>query len=100
MDGLTYRDKYARSFASVFSDKKRADYPDIPEPVIPPECDSDYADDGLNELQASIVMGAHCMALQKKNPTAMATRLDDIKTVGQAIAYLDSIKEVGASGPA
>ena len=93
MEGLTERDKNAPSFAHIFSDQKRTDYPDIPEPCIPAGSDSDYENDPLSEPQLSILLGTSYMLNNKQNFTGILTSIDNIKTVGEAINYLDSVKE-------
>ena len=93
MEGLTDRDKNAPSFAHIFSDQKRTDFPDICEPCIPAEHDSDYENDPLSELQKSILVGASYMAQINQDHIDTESRIDDIKTVGEAIKYLESIKE-------
>lgn len=95
MEGLTDRDKNANSFAKVFSGEKRTDFPDIPEPVIPKGDKVDYTQDPLNDLQKSIIKGAHYVASQHPDIINQVNELgspSEIKTVGGAISFLDSIK--------
>ena len=93
MEGLTDRDKNAPSFANIFSDQKRTDFPDICEPSIPAGNDSDYANDPLNELQNTILLGASYLAHKDQDQVLMQENMDNITTVGEAIQYLESIKD-------
>ncbi|TDR20509.1 alkaline phosphatase family protein [Marinicella litoralis] len=93
LEGLTDRDKQAPSFGSVFSDTKRTNFPVIDEPCIPQTSDKDYADDPLNDLQKSILVGAHYISQMNQKSPFNPNLLDDIETVGQAIEHLQSLKQ-------
>ncbi len=92
LKGLTQRAMNARSFGSIFSHKKRTDFPDIPEPVIPQGDDSDYLHDELSDFQQSILVGAHFMANKHSDPDSMGDVLTTVKTVGDAMEYIETIK--------
>lgn len=83
---LTERDKLAPDFFDVFnSDTPRPPetWPDIPEPVIPPEnAVYDFSDSLLNDLEKSILAG---VSHWKTGSTAEAER---IQTVRQAMQFL------------
>ena len=93
MEGLTDRDKNAPSFANIFSTQKRTDFPDISEPCILAGNDSDYANDPLNELQKSILLGASYLAHKNQDQLVMQEKINNITTVGEAIQYIESIKD-------
>ncbi len=93
LKGLTERDKNARSFGSIFNHQKRTDFPDIPEPVIPKSDDSDYANDALSDFQQSIVIGAHFVAHKHLEPAEVSDILEQINTVGEAMNYIETIKD-------
>ena len=96
LKALTNRDLNAKSFAHVFSDEKRSDYPDIPEPKISGVNDSAYSKDKLNGLQESMVRGLHELAkIQLKNKSNVGEILESpstIKNVGEAIKYIEQLK--------
>lgn len=95
---LTHRDLHANSFAHVFSNKKRNDYPDIPEPIIKQTGNEAYLKDKLNGLQKSIVHGLHALAsIQLKDKTNIERLLVDpteIKNVGDAMSYIKKLKSI------
>jgi len=96
MDNLTDRDKNANSFADVFSEEKRTSFPDIPEPILPVNGTVDYAKDPLNDLQKSILIGAHHTASlhpDAENLVENAKDIQDVTTVGGAMQYLEKIKQ-------
>ncbi|WP_298419365.1 alkaline phosphatase family protein [uncultured Kordia sp.] len=93
MDNLTDRDKNANSFSHVFSAQKRSSFPDIPEPKIL-ESNADYTKDPLNDLQKSILTGAHHTASMNSNTenlTENAKDIENVATVGGAMEYIKSI---------
>lgn len=92
LDSLTPRDQFARSFADIFSSTKRDHFPPIKEPVIPAESDQDYAADELNDLQKSILLGAHYLCQAKQGKHTLSDLPQEIHTVGQAITHLQSLK--------
>ena len=89
-EGLTNRDKNANSFASVFSDKKRDSYPEIPMPIIKEIQDDDYNDDQLNGLQKSILKATHIIA--KQNLKGEAEDINKIEKVGEPIEHIKILK--------
>ncbi len=95
MDNLTERDKNAKSFANVFSKEKRTSFPDIEEPKITINDEVDYTKNPLNDLQKSILVGAHHTASlhpDAGNLVENAKDIEDITTVGGAMQYIESIK--------
>ena len=96
LKGLTNRDKHSNSFAHVFSDQKRTDYPEIPKPHIKQESDLEYLKDKLHGLQRSILNGLHALAhiqlTHKQNTNVSLKNPAEIKTVGEAISYIEQLK--------
>lgn len=95
MDNLTERDKNAKSFANVFSKEKRTSFPDIEEPVINMNDKIDSTKKPLNDLQKSILVGAHHTASlhpDAGNLVENAKDIEDITIVGGAMQYIESIK--------
>ena len=93
LEGLTERDKKAQSFEAIFSKQKR-DFPELEPITIDPTC-ADESDFPLNELQRSILNAAHYTAKQKQGLTvtqADAVVVANIKTIGEAMAHLESIR--------
>lgn len=91
-EGLTDRDKNATSFASVFSDKKRDSYPEIPMPKIDEKQDHEYHDDPLNGLQNSILKATHIIARHHKGEAA--GDVHKIEKVGEAIEHIKKLKDI------
>ena len=91
MEGLTDRDKAAKSFEKVFGKNKRS-LPHIDPPIIPlPEDRLLYDDDPLNELQQSMLITAHSTAYIRQklsNPFKSVPSIEGITTVKQATDYL------------
>lgn len=93
MDTLTDRDAVANSFEKVFSDTKRKDFPVIKEPKLPMIDPDSYNEDPLNDLQKSILKGAHYIARNSKGAEHIDHSIvNEITKVGQALEYLDKIK--------
>ncbi|WBX77729.1 hypothetical protein PG911_05575 [Tenacibaculum ovolyticum] len=96
MEGLTNRDKAAKSFASVFSNKKRIDFPDIPEPQITDINEKEYDNDKLNGLQKSIIKNLHFCVLhsikEKSLNSDKLLNINDIDTVKKAKEYINILK--------
>ncbi|MGY8938743.1 MAG: alkaline phosphatase family protein [Flavobacteriales bacterium] len=92
-EGLTDRDKNAKSFASIFSAQKRDDYPEIPEPVIQDVGDTQYGNDNLNGLQKSILKAIHEIAKQKPKGENLGD-VDKIGTVEEAIKHIEKLKTI------
>jgi phospholipase C len=92
-EGLTDRDKNAKSFASIFSAQKRDDYPEIPEPVIQDVGDTQYGNDDLNGLQKSILKAIHEIAKQKPKGENLGD-VDKIGTVEEAIKHIEKLKTI------
>jgi phospholipase C len=91
MKGLTSRDINAPCFSSVFSSHKRTKFPTINPPEIKGS-DLDYENDPLNELQKSILVGAHYLFTKdKENNDDLDTTIDNIENVGDAIKHLKAI---------
>ena len=94
---LTERDQQASSFASVFSTNKR-EWPDIPVPELPENYENvDYNQHPLNGLQHSILRNSSSALQHKKNLTGDALdqeKVKSISTVGEAISYLEKIKDI------
>lgn len=93
---LTDRDSTAKSFASVFSGKKRS-WPEIKAPTLPEGHDLvDYDVHPLNGLQKSILNAAYAIAKSNKSlfSEAQEQHFQSITNVGQAIAFLESIKHI------
>jgi phospholipase C len=91
---LTDRDKQASSFSGVFSEKLR-EWPDIPEPELPAGHDKvDYNSHPLNGLQQTILNSVAALKHDAKKLTgtllgAEKQKVESIKTVGEAINYLE-----------
>jgi len=93
LEGLTNRDKNANSFASVFSDQKRASYPEIPMPIIKESNDEEYKDDQLNGLQKSILKAIHMITKQNIKGDVLAD-VHKIEKVGDAIEHIKTLKSM------
>lgn len=91
-ESLTDRDKNARSFACVFSDKKRKDFPEIPKPTTKIIQEEEYYDDTLNALQKSILKGVHALAKQNSKTEDLKEVLQ-VNNVGKAIEHIQLLKE-------
>ncbi len=91
-EGLTDRDKNANSFASVFSDKKRDSFPEIPEPILQDIKDDEYRDDKLNGLQKSVLFAVHVLATQDSDEKGL-DEVDKIVTVGDATKHIEKMKK-------
>ncbi len=92
MNGLTNRDKAARSFESVFSPEQRP-WKQIKAPNIPPGKEIDYDNDPLNDLQYSMLVTAYAVAYirqKKRNPFKSVPSIKEITTVKQAKDYLET----------
>lgn len=98
LEHLTDRDLNANSFAHVFSNEKRSDYPEIKEPVIKNSNDQEYSKDQLNGLQKSMLQGLHSLALiQNNGKNDIEDLLEDpeqIENVGDAMSYIEKLKSV------
>ena len=92
-EGLTDRDKNANSFASVFSDKKRDSYPEIPMPITKEIQDNDRNDDQLNGLQKSILKATHMISMQNLKEEA-SDAINKIEKVGEAIKHIKMLKNI------
>ena len=91
MDGLTSRDKNAPCFSSVFSNKKRKNFPTINPPKIKGS-DTDYENDPLNELQKSILVGTYYLFNKDKDCSEdVKSAIESIEKVGDAIKYLKAL---------
>jgi len=91
---LTDRDLHANSFESVFSGPERKVFPNIMAPLLPPEDDKKYHAHPINDLQSTLVKGAHFLAkyVQEKlgNDVEIPSHAN-AKTNGDALAYLEKI---------
>ena len=91
MESLTSRDINAASFADIFCSQKRTDFPTITPPTITGN-DCDYENDPLNELQKSILVGAHYLFNKDRvGEEKLTSAIEDIETVGDAIKHIRSI---------
>ncbi len=94
MEGLTERDKNARSFEDALSSQKRTVWPEIAAPSVTGK-DSDYDNDPLNDLQKSMVL--HAQGMAEQNPAYTQEGTDgpiEIEkwTVKQAMQHLESLR--------
>jgi phospholipase C len=91
---LTDRDLHAKSFEKVFSGPKRSPLVPIKKPNPNHEEDAKYHAHPINDLQASIIKGAHFLAkyVQEKlgNDVEIPSH-EHSKTNGDALAYLEKI---------
>ena len=87
---LTFRDREARSFSHIFTDKKRGDFPDIPEPLIHTLDDTDFESESMHALQSSLVYFIHHLLENKKQAVP---ELSTINTVGKALRFFDAAKD-------
>ncbi len=92
LDGLTDRDAHANTFEQVFNrETARTNFPPIEEPNIHPKDESIYDNDYLNDLQLSIVKGAHHLAKHCQKVKGTNKRLPKphrVKKVKHAKKYL------------
>ena len=96
LDGLTDRDAHANTFEKVFSETKRDSFPQIKEPCIPQKDESIYDNDTLNDLQLSIVKGAHHLAKYHQKLKGTNKRVPKplrIKKVKHAKKYLKGLND-------
>ena len=91
---LTDRDLHAKSFESVFSGPERKVFPNIMAPLLPPEDDKKYHLHPINDLQSTIVKGAHFLAKYVQEKLRNDVEIPShafVKTNGDALAYLKKI---------
>jgi len=95
---LTARVETAPHFHEVFTapePRPPSQWPDICEPVIPPEHKgTDFTNHPLNDLQRSIAGGAKAL----RDPSADPAQISDVKTVGEAVDLMQDIREMMGKG--
>ncbi len=93
LEGLHNRDKNAKSFESVFSNKKRSDFPKLGDSIVDLDEVPDHSDHELNGLQASILGAAEYLAQQHPKADKIPPRDEDINTIGEAERRLEVLAE-------
>ncbi|MDH5181434.1 MAG: hypothetical protein OEZ39_07815 [Gammaproteobacteria bacterium] len=90
LQGLTDRDKQAKSFAGIFTDQPRK-MPPIKEPVIPAVDMKKHHELPLNPLQQGFLHAAGYHSAAKNRRDSALARTATIGTVGEAAKHLDKL---------